>query len=148
MLPVKTILWPTDFSDNSMGALEHAMKLAKFFQAKLILAHVVPTIPVVHVPSSMTSFDVEDYREKLIQSKKEQLDEIGEERLAQEVAVENVVKYGNEAAGILKTASDYDADLIVMSTHGTSGFQRLVSGSVTDKVIRAATCPVLALPIR
>ncbi|HPR62774.1 MAG TPA: universal stress protein [Thermoanaerobaculia bacterium] len=147
MLPIQTILWPTDFSSSSLGALEYAGDIAKSFQSRLVLVHVIPMLPMVTVPSGITSFDVVEFKDTLMVSRKEQLEGICKDKVPNGVTAECVVDYGYEVEGILKAAEKVDADLIIMSTHGVTGFRRWVSGSVTEKILRASTCPVLAIPI-
>jgi nucleotide-binding universal stress UspA family protein len=138
MLPLHTILVPTDFSVRSKNALEVACSLAQDYHAHLIVLHVTPWRSIALVQGHM-SFD-----SKLIhRDAQETL-----ERLAvvpPTVHIERRVRAGNPVTQIVQQAQEVGADLIVMGTHGRSGLTRILLGSVTEKVMRRAPCPVLAV---
>jgi nucleotide-binding universal stress UspA family protein len=142
MTPIKTILFPTDFSPATQTALELAGSLAKDHDARLIVLHVLER-PVVVQSGVMTPPPPEpslgEQREKL----REQLDRIQPPRPG--VRIERRLEEGDTATAILEVARELRADLIVMGTHGRTGLHRLLMGSVAETVVRKAACPVLTV---
>jgi universal stress protein A len=138
MLALRRILHPTDFSSYSEASRRFAVSLARDHRAELILVHVEePTTPVgaegpIYVP---TLGDLDALRERLNQLHIDNLT----------IAVERVVVEGDAATEILELARNRKCDLIVMGTHGRTGLQRLVMGSVAEQVVRKAHCPVLTV---
>ena len=146
MLPFKKILWPTDFSEPSMKALEPAIELARHFYAELYLVHVVPPVPVVARPQGAPiSFSPEKYQKQLDEDGRLHLKELAESKVAKDLTVHQVVTSGQPADEIARVAEEVCADLIVIATHGATGWRRLVFGSVTAKVMQQAKCPVLTV---
>lgn len=142
MLPFKKILCPTDFSEPSYEALEAANELALHFSAELILVHVVPAIPIVPAP---TTFEVPLYEEELRRSAEKSLQEVREQRVAKGLQAHTFVVRGEAAHEIVRIAAEEKVDLIVIATHGVTGWRRFIFGSVAEKVVRLAPCPVLTI---
>jgi nucleotide-binding universal stress UspA family protein len=138
MLPIRTILHPTDFSDSSRPAFELACALARDYKAKLVLLHVVPT-PRVYAPDGIAvPFPADEPYDVRVQLARLRPTDPG-------IEVEPHALEGDPAKEILKAASASSADVIVMGTHGTSGLTRLLVGSVAESVMRDAPCPVLTV---
>jgi nucleotide-binding universal stress UspA family protein len=138
MLPMKTILVPTDFSGSSADALEMAVSLARDRQARLILLHVMAE-PVFLEGAGVIPFDPAMYRD-------EQLDKLERQAVHHPgVSIEKQLAQGKAAAEILRVAQESAADLIVMGTLGATGLRKLLLGSVAEGVARKATCPVLTI---
>jgi nucleotide-binding universal stress UspA family protein len=135
MLPVRTILHPTDFSPNSQYALHVAAALARDYDAELIVMH-VHAIPVALYGEAGVA-PVPDTRASEA-AELESIDIPG-------VRVTHVMTEGEPVGEILRVADERHADLIVMGTHGRRGLTRLVMGSVAELVVRRATCPVLTV---
>lgn len=138
MLPIRTILHPTDFSQNSDWAFDVACALAKDYGARVIVLHV--TLPPAHV-----------YAEGLIMTQPlDYLDDL-RKRLCRlqpghpGVPMEHRLLEGDAGDTIVELAEETKSDLIVMGTHGRTGLGRLLMGSVAEKVMRRAPCPVLTL---
>ncbi len=134
---IRVILHPTDFSKGCETSLRVARGLARDLGARLMLFHVVPF--GVYASEMSVPIDPEAYREAL-----------DEERRLLDGAdlkypVEARMARGDAAEEILRAATDLDADLIVMGTHGRTGLGRLFLGSVTEYVMPRAECPVLAV---
>lgn len=144
MLPIRKILAPTDFSDLSLQTLGEAAELAAHFQADLLILYVVPPIPTLP-PDPSYSFEVPAYQEALHQNAEERLKEIAAEKVPKEVPCQTRVSYGDPAQEIVRIAQEARADLIVIATHGLTGWRHLVFGSVAEKVVRLARCPVLTI---
>jgi nucleotide-binding universal stress UspA family protein len=137
MLTVKTILHPTDFSEHSENAYQLACSLARDYDARLILLHVVPP-PVAH-GEVMARQQPDGYYEQL------EKELIRLQQLNPRVRIERRLEDGDPEATILEVAEEVHCDLIVMGTHGRTGLGRLLMGSVAEAVLRQAPCPVLTV---
>jgi nucleotide-binding universal stress UspA family protein len=144
MLSFKKILAPTDFSEASCAAIEQAAELADRFESELCLVHVVEPMPSTS-PDFDYGFDVSSYEPGLYASAEERLQEIQQARVARTVASRCVLCYGEPAREIVRVGQEEATDLIVIATHGLTGWRHLVFGSVAEKVVRMACCPVLTL---
>lgn len=145
MLPLKKILWPTDFSEPSMEALKSAQELALHFSAELYVVHVVAPIPVTATPPGPTGFNVGLYQGELEKAAKKSVQEIRDKNIAKEIKVHPLIVHGNAAEEVVKAAKENRVDLIVIATHGLTGWRHFVFGSVAEKVVRTASCPVLTI---
>jgi nucleotide-binding universal stress UspA family protein len=144
MLANRRILCPTDFSAFSERALEHAIALANRRESFLTLLHVVPPHipPAAALPFPVTPrLDVHARQAAL-----EALGRFAEPARAAGIETTLEVREGSIVGHVVKLAEALPADLVVMGTHGLSGFDRLMLGSVTEKVLRRASCPVLTVP--
>jgi nucleotide-binding universal stress UspA family protein len=148
MIEIRRILCPIDFSEHSRRALDHAVAIARWYEAAVTVLHVfspvtvaaVGAAPVVVEPMVLAPVD----RDRLLADTKA----FAAVESAPGVAIEAVVREGSTAAEILEQAASMRADLLVIGTHGRSGFDRLLLGSVAEKVLRKASCPVLTVPRR
>jgi nucleotide-binding universal stress UspA family protein len=146
MLHLRQILAPTDFSEHSDQALRSAAELARQFGAKLVLLHVVPSdilesISKAHVPPHPMDKVYED----LTQEVREQYARHVAPELRRAVEAEILVLPGVPFLEIIRTARVKGVGLIVMATHGRTGLSHALVGSVTEKVVRKAPCPVLSI---
>jgi nucleotide-binding universal stress UspA family protein len=136
-----TILYPTDFSEFSRPALAYATDLAKDHQARLIVLHVAETLGPENITYAEATSQPQPagYRHRL-------WDQIHEVLPQEELFPrEYVLIEGDPASGIVRTAGEKQCDLIVMGSHGRSGIHRWLEGSVSEKVVRLAPCPVLVV---
>ena len=145
MLPFKKILCPTDFSEPACRAIKAAGELAELFSAELILLHVVGPVPVLETPTGLAGFDVAAYQQELSNSAKGSLQSRLETYVPDVVSARALVVHGEAAHEIVRVANEEDVDLIVVSTHGETGWRHRIFGSVFEKVIRIAECPVLTI---
>ncbi len=146
MLPVHTILHPTDFSEHADYAYRLACVIARECGAHLIVLHVAgPHIEVPHPIHTEIgiAFDCSGDYESRHAALKAQLHERFETN--PEIRVETRLIYGAPAAEILRMAEEAPCDLIVMGTHGRTGVNRLLAGSVAEEVMRKAHCPLLTV---
>jgi nucleotide-binding universal stress UspA family protein len=139
MSAIHKILVPTDFSPHSDYAYRLASSLARDHGAHLVLLHVRPPVVVFGEMYPLSLPDPAEERQRLL----EQLRELYPADPV--VRVEPLVKDGDPVEEILDTAREVGCDLIVLGTHGRTGLGRLVFGSVAEKVLRRACCPVLAV---
>jgi nucleotide-binding universal stress UspA family protein len=132
----------------SRRALDHAVAIARWYASRVTVLHVVavgPLPPIAPYPGSMIPEPVglsPEQRERLAAD----LDRFARSEQAVRVPVDVVVGEGQVATAILEQSDALGADLLVMGTHGRSGFERWLLGSVTEKVLRKAKCPVLSVP--
>lgn len=140
MIAIQQILLPTDFSDSSEQARSYACEFAKRFGAKLHLLHVVQPIalPAYIGPLPETITEPEEAARK-------ELKEWEHPAFQEAKEVVRIVKTGPPFVEIVRYASDNNIDLIVMGTHGRSGIAQALMGSVAEKVVRKASCPVLTI---
>lgn len=144
----KKILVPTDFSDPSLEAFKLAKSLAGHLGAEIILAHVIPPVPVQYPypdPPVSSSFDVALYQQELALDAEKMLEQLAGQRAPKETRIRTEVVTGDPAHEIIRMAEVDHPDLIVIATHGRTGWRRLVFGSVAEKVIRLAPVPVLTV---
>jgi universal stress protein A len=142
MLPFKKILCPTDFSEPGCVSVEAAAEMAQRFGAELILMHVVGPIPALDAPSGVSTFDVAAYQRELSQSARTYLEERQAE-VPKGITTRILVTHGDAGHEIVRVAKEEGVDLIVMATHGATGWRHRIFGTVTEKVVRNAHCSVL-----
>jgi nucleotide-binding universal stress UspA family protein len=144
MLPPKLIMSPIDFSEHSDHALKAATDMASSFGSELCLVHVVPAIP--KLPSASAFFREREYEEELHKDAQKRLDDMVRAIGDRELKARTVVGTGNDVSmELLRIAELNGVDLIVIATHGMTGWHKLAFGSVAEKVVRLARCPVLVL---
>ena len=145
MLSFQKIICPTDFSEASLSALAHAADLAAQYQADLYLVNVVPALPPL--PTDPNSFaQVPEYERALHLDAQRRLDALADDLAGKSLRAHTIVGHGDPATEIVRVAKDEGAGLIVIATHGATGWRHLVFGSVAEKVVRLAQLPVLTLP--
>jgi nucleotide-binding universal stress UspA family protein len=145
-LPVKKIVCPTDFSEPACRALKVAAEIAEAAKAELLLVHVVAPIPALDSPSGAPAFDLAGYQDELVRSAKAALEERRRRRVPELVRSRAIVSIGDAAHEVTRIAEEEGADLIVIATHGRTGWHLRIFGSVAEKVVRLARCAVLTVP--
>lgn len=144
-LRLRTILAPVDFSERSLKALDIAVSLARQFGAGIILLHVKDTmIP----PGRYESASIRRLRKEVWLDGKRRLAALASKRVKPPVAVRHHVAQGSPYAVIVDFAAKAQADLIVMASEGRTGLRRVLIGSVAERVVRHAKCPVLIVRSR
>jgi nucleotide-binding universal stress UspA family protein len=140
MVPFRTILCPTDFSDCAGEAFRLACSLAEVHGARLVVAHV---IDVLHGEEGsggvMVQVRLPDYPRRMREALERQVP------TNPDLPVEHVLAEGRPADEILRLAKATRCDLLVMGTHGRTGLRRMLLGSVAEQVLRRAPCPVLTV---
>jgi nucleotide-binding universal stress UspA family protein len=142
-MTIARISCPTDFSDASAHAIDLAVAMARWYNARIAAIHVIDagvSVPEKGISSSHNEADLSAIRARMASSFSSAANA--------GVEVDLFVEAGPPAARILESAAALPADLIVIGTHGTAGFHHLVLGSVTERVLRKAACPVLTVPPR
>jgi nucleotide-binding universal stress UspA family protein len=141
MLPIHTIVFPTDFSASAGHAFPMACALARDYGSRLVLVHV--KAPPVAVYSELGPLAAEPA--ELAHELQARLEEI--RPTDPSIPVEHSFREGDAAQEIVDVAEEVHADLIVMATHGRTGLGRLLMGSVAEAVLRRAPCPVLTFKV-
>lgn len=143
MVRFKRILCPTDFSEAARRAFDLAISVAEAFDAELYVVHVVPALPYLE-PRPTYHFDVPEYERLLHEDAERQMAAlVGDLQTC--VALHPIIAHGDVAEQILRTAEEKDVDLIVIATHGRTGWRHMIFGSIAEKIVRLARCPVLTV---
>jgi universal stress protein A len=139
MFPINNILFPTDFSDRALNAFHMASALARDHRAALTMLHVreIPALPFAEF-GAVPPPDLPTREALLERLEKYEAPDEG-------TSVEFVIADGEPGEEIVRVAKEHNCDLIVMGTHGRTGLGRLLMGSVAERVMRRAPCPVLTL---
>ena len=142
---IRRILFPTDFSEPAKEAQKYAMALADRFGAELHLLHVVPEV-AMPLPDSTTSWTLPaaDLKLQVEAAERQLLHDLGPDWAEERRTVHTAV-VGNAVEEIVKYAREHEIGLIVIGTHGRTGLSHLLLGSVAEKLVRLATCPVLTV---
>jgi nucleotide-binding universal stress UspA family protein len=145
MFPFKKIMCATDFSDASYEALQTAVEMVKYMDAELFIVHVLPKVHGIP-PDPLYAFEGPEEYERLLKADAEQqLQKVIAERVPKEVKSQTVIRQDDAAEGIRRVAEEIGAEVMVIATHGRTGWRHLVFGSVAERVIREAHCPVLVI---
>lgn len=139
----KTILVPTDFGEVSEHAVEYALELAKALGSEVILMHAFE-IPAVGFPDGALVATA-DMTNRVLEGAQVGLDRQAAQYEGRGIEMRTVIKQGDAWRSILAAADEVGCDLIVMGTHGRRGLPRALLGSVAEKVVRTAHCPVLTV---
>ena len=146
MTTYKRILVPLDFSDPSARALEHAKTLAERFEASLELLHVVPNPFMANATSLYVGMPLpQDFLKELEQDARQRLDAALTSAERAHFKARSIVRVGDPLFEIVEYARTERVDLIVMGTRGRTGMSHLFLGSVAERVVRTAECPVLTV---
>jgi nucleotide-binding universal stress UspA family protein len=138
-MEMKRILFPTDFSENSEYAFLYALAFAREFGSKLYLLH------VVYFPPQMPEFDIGRVLDKLVKDAEKNLRKLIQKTGETQVVFHPEVRLGLEYREITQFAEKEKIDLIVMGTQGRTGLAHAFLGSVAERVVRYASCPVLTI---
>lgn len=143
-IKIARIVCPVDYSEYSDYGLDYALHLAQTFKADLLLLHVVeiplmPSYPITGMPG--LGMPVEE----LERGANERMDEMVAHCKEGHQATEGTVRTGTPFLEIINFARENEADMIVMGTHGRTGLQHMLIGSVAEKVVRKSPCPVLTV---
>ncbi|MFO7822063.1 MAG: universal stress protein [Lentisphaeria bacterium] len=143
-IKIKKILCPVDFSAYSKHAVEYAIAFAKQYDAEIKLIHAVES------PSTAFGYaDLEIPEPELVDEFREQAEkqliELTEALQERQTRVSQLLVFGKPFTEIIEEAANWPADMIILGTHGRSGLEHLLIGSVAEKIVRKANCPVLTV---
>lgn len=144
MIAFSTIVFPTDFSENSEYAFDHALTLAKQFNARLVVIH------VINEPVDLRGFYVphvsfEKLEEEIVAAAEKMMEKFCRTRIKDYSNFTSSIVSGIPYDEILKKAVEEKASLIVMGTHGRKGIDHFLFGSTAERVVRNAKCPVMTV---
>lgn len=147
MFEPKKILVPTDFSGYSDNALKQAVVIAEKFNAKIVLLHAIDeNFLQCAADYCISNTAVEQLKNESMKTSEDKLNKaINALKGSTKVDVSSVIKYGVPAEVILDEQLKNGIDLIVIASHGKTGILKHLIGSVTDKVVRSAKCPVMVI---
>jgi len=141
-IPTK-ILVPIDFSPSSHAALESAADLAQHFGAAIFLVHVIPMFPATSMPDFIPEAS---FLEESRKAADKRFAAAIADLTAKGIKVGSSIEVGDDvASAVLEVAERESADMVVISTHGLTGWHPLVFGSIAEKVMKLVSCPVLLL---
>jgi nucleotide-binding universal stress UspA family protein len=141
MIQFERILFPTDFSDSAENASQYVISLAKKYGSKIHVLHVVE--PFTYTSDFGIDYSAQ-YREMEVTAKR-LIGEIIASLKKSSLDAEGAVLSGEPFVEIIRYARQENADLIVMATHGRTGIEHVLLGSVAEKVVRKSPCPVLTV---
>jgi universal stress protein A len=140
---IQQILVPVDFSNCSKKALAYAVPFARQFGAQITLLHVVEFAPIIG--TEFTEVDFTALEERARNDATAQLQKLASEQLEQGVRLRAQITSGRAWSEVVEVAKVQEIDLIVISTHGHTGLKHSLLGSIAEKVVRHAPCPVLVV---
>ena len=143
-MKIRKILAPTDMSELSCVGLRYALEMARELGAEVIAYHVVPM-----GEDWFVGYEKHGPVRNLLANEEAALDKLLTEKFAEDIkpiTIRQKVEIGGPHTSIVEVAEREGADLIVMSTHGRTGLSHILLGSVTEKVVARAPCPVLVIP--
>lgn len=144
MMPPKLILAPIDFSDASRAALDVAVDMASRFGAELLLVYVVPAIP--DLPKDVSIFKEGEYDKSLENKDAQRLKDLAGTVANKNVKVRTELGTGDDVGmELVRIAENDHVDMIIIATHGMTGWREFAFGTVAEKVVKQADCPVLVL---
>lgn len=145
MIEIRRILAPTDFSSHAARAVRYACRLAERLDSELHLLHVLSeVVPAGPDPMLAPVLPPEYYRETEEQSRIA-LAQLIEPSWGHPRGFEAAVRWGGPVEGIVEYAADREIDLVVIATHGRTGLSHVLLGSVAERIVREAPCPVLTI---
>jgi nucleotide-binding universal stress UspA family protein len=142
-MDIHTILVPYDFSEYAEHAFIWAVSLAEQWRARIVLLHAVPLLHHVSVPEHLLINIPQLDTDRVIEAEEHLQDFLMEKRELASVTVETRVVRGDPFGAICQAAKQEHADLIVMGSHGRTGLAHVLLGSVAERIVRHALCPVL-----
>jgi len=140
---MKKILVPTDFSPQADYALHVASQLAKKYNCEIYLLHMLE-LPINEVDALSSHSDLPEAMFYMKLARK-RFDEVAKHPFLKNIKVHEIVKFEQAFDGIIDTCKEYKIDLIIMGSHGVSGFKEMFIGSNTEKVVRTSDIPVLVI---
>lgn len=146
MIAFRKILWPTDFSEASRRALPVVNDLAGLFSATVDVLHVLAPASALASMAGPGAVATTEYSKSLEERARATINDIVEREISNQISATATTLTGSAAHEIVRFAEASDIDLIVIATHGETGLSRLVFGSVAERVVRHAGCPVLTVP--
>ena len=144
MIALKKILFPTDFSENSKTAHDYAVAFAEQFQAELHVMHALVDVTMMAEPGSALTLP-QNYLLDMKQEAERALDRLFPDAAQKGRKIVRALRMGSPYVEIVTYAHENDIDLIILGTHGRGAIAHMLLGSIAEKVVRKAPCPVLTV---
>lgn len=145
MIKMKKILFPTDFSEAAHEASKYALSFARDFKAHLYVLHVVNEKIFTEGLNLPRVVSIDELEKELMEEGRKRLKTLYPAEEVKDLEWEGVIRKGKPFLEIIRFAKENDIDLVVIGTHGRSGFEHIIFGSTAEKVVRKAPCPVLSV---
>jgi nucleotide-binding universal stress UspA family protein len=145
VIEIRSILAPTDFSEHAAKAVKYACLLAERLGAELHLLHVLSDIVPAGPDPMLTPVLPPEFYVETRQQSEQALGKVLEPDWGRPAAVKTCVTWGEPVEEIVTYASEHPIDLIVVATHGRTGLSHVLLGSVAERIVREAPCPVLTI---
>ena len=145
MFTIRKIICPTDFSEAALEGIEAAIAMAEKWEAELVLTYVVSPLPIMTGSSSLAGYHLPAMVDEMEQDASAAIANLAADKIPSGLCCQTRILRGKPAEEISQLAATEKADLIVIATHGESGLQRFLFGSVTERVFKIAHCPVLTI---
>lgn len=146
MIEMKTILYPTDFSEYADHARMYVTEMAKSFNSSVLLMHTIQAPSHYEVAYNYElALNVEEIGEKRQKAAEAKLEEIAESIRKEGIEVETLITLGSPFVDIVSTARKRKVDIVILSTHGWGFIKHVLMGSTAERVVRKAPCPVLTV---
>jgi len=140
---INKILVPTDLSDLSLAAMEYAVSISKIYNAKITMVYVIEQSPAFTFPE--VDYNSETLLRDALINAGEELRKFVDNKLPLSRSINTVVRRGDPRKEIVKYAEDEEFDMIVMATHGRTGFAHMLMGSIAEHIVRSSAVPVLTV---
>ena len=145
MLPITSILLPTDFSEHSAKALDYAKEWAKQFSATIHLVHIIEPV-IFPIDWGYTPVDLSDVEKEYSSAAEQELlttvDDLRKEGFS---VVPSIIHGGRSSDEVIRYAEEHSISMICIATHGRGGVEHLLLGSTTERIVRKSPCPVLVI---
>ena len=145
MLEFKNILFPIDLAEVSQKLIDHVCTFAHRFEARIHLLYVVRTFEPYPSADYVPGPHAEAAREELLDSMRARMDEVVNDNFADCQGVEKILSSGHTAREILRYIDENNVDMVIMGTHGRRGLNRVLFGSVAQRVVQSSKAPVLTV---
>ena len=142
-MEIKKILCPTDFSEAAKKAFEYAVFLASSQHAELVLLHIVDQLHGFEA-YEILALTPQEISQRMEKHAYENMSDLVDQ-IKGSIAIETAVEHGKPSVQIVEKAREVKADIIVMGSHGRTGLSHVLIGSVAERVVRHASCPVLVV---
>jgi universal stress protein A len=145
MLAIRSILAPTDFSPHAAAAVRYACGMAERLGATLHLLHILPDMVPASPDPMLAPALPPEYFSTAEGNASDALGHLLDPSWGRPPSVETAVRWGSAVEGIVDYAADRAIDLVVIATHGRTGLRHVLLGSVAERIVREAPCPVLTV---
>ena len=145
MVEIKKILFPCDFTDNSIKILPYVLSVSEQYDGMIYLLHVVEDLSRWGSAFYIPHLPLKQYEEEALKGAEERMDKVCDEQLNGCPNFQRMILSGDPAQEILKTIESEGIDLVIIGTHGRKGLEHVFFGSVAENVVKKSPVPVLTI---